>query len=162
MDCFIIGRDLVRLLQNVARIPEMELLWRDLLHNPQTLSPQFTGPHLSGSSHWFLTGSRSTLFTISTSRPFRHPAAPVLSHVPQVPGMSTNSGHGDEAALHDFPGNLDPNVSYSKAHVRVDEWVDPDLYCPVHRSDLGSRSGTRTGSSGSTCRRRTASRCAAT
>lgn len=43
MECFIIGRDLVRLLQNVARIPEMELLWRDLLHNPQTLSPQFTG-----------------------------------------------------------------------------------------------------------------------
>ncbi len=37
------GRDLVRLLQNVARIPELELLWRDLLHNPQTLSPQFTG-----------------------------------------------------------------------------------------------------------------------
>lgn len=37
------GRDLVRLLQNVARIPEMDLLWRDLLHNPQTLSPQFTG-----------------------------------------------------------------------------------------------------------------------
>ncbi|XP_051992722.1 integrator complex subunit 3 [Xyrauchen texanus] len=43
MECFIIGRDLVRLLQNVARIPEMELLWRDLLHNPQTLNPQFTG-----------------------------------------------------------------------------------------------------------------------
>uniref|UniRef100_A0A3Q1IE32 Integrator complex subunit 3 N-terminal domain-containing protein n=1 Tax=Anabas testudineus TaxID=64144 RepID=A0A3Q1IE32_ANATE len=43
MECVIIGRDLVRLLQNVARIPEMELLWRDLLHNPQVLSPQFTG-----------------------------------------------------------------------------------------------------------------------
>uniref|UniRef100_A0A8C2E044 Integrator complex subunit 3 n=1 Tax=Cyprinus carpio TaxID=7962 RepID=A0A8C2E044_CYPCA len=43
MECFIIGRDLVRLLQIVARIPEMELLWKDLLHNPQTLSPQFTG-----------------------------------------------------------------------------------------------------------------------
>ncbi|XP_005805544.1 integrator complex subunit 3 [Xiphophorus maculatus] len=43
MECLIIGRDLVRLLQNVARIPEMELLWRDLLHNPQALSPQFTG-----------------------------------------------------------------------------------------------------------------------
>ncbi|XP_013877897.1 integrator complex subunit 3 [Austrofundulus limnaeus] len=43
MECLIIGRDLVRLLQNVARIPEMELLWRDLLHNPQVLSPQFTG-----------------------------------------------------------------------------------------------------------------------
>lgn len=43
MECLIIGRDLVRLLQNVARIPEMDLLWRDLLQNPQVLSPQFTG-----------------------------------------------------------------------------------------------------------------------
>ncbi|XP_077362339.1 integrator complex subunit 3 isoform X1 [Festucalex cinctus] len=43
LECVIIGRDLVRLLQNVARIPEMDLLWRDLLHNPQVLSPQFTG-----------------------------------------------------------------------------------------------------------------------
>lgn len=43
MECLIIGRDLVRLLQNVARIPEMELLWRDLLHNPTQLSPQYTG-----------------------------------------------------------------------------------------------------------------------
>ncbi|XP_069024802.1 integrator complex subunit 3 isoform X1 [Embiotoca jacksoni] len=43
MECLIIGRDLVRLLQNVARIPEMELVWRDLLHSPQVLSPQFTG-----------------------------------------------------------------------------------------------------------------------
>lgn len=38
-----IGRDLVRLLQNVARIPEFELLWKDIIHNPQALSPQFTG-----------------------------------------------------------------------------------------------------------------------
>lgn len=43
MECLIIGRDLVRLLQNVARIPEMELIWKDLLHSPQVLSPQFTG-----------------------------------------------------------------------------------------------------------------------
>ncbi|XP_077937214.1 integrator complex subunit 3 [Gasterosteus aculeatus] len=43
MECQIIGRDLVRLMQNVARIPEMELVWKDLLHNPQVLSPQFTG-----------------------------------------------------------------------------------------------------------------------
>ncbi|XP_075922994.1 integrator complex subunit 3 isoform X3 [Petromyzon marinus] len=42
-DCTMIGRDLVRLLQNVARIPEIEKLWRDMLHNPQSLSPQFTG-----------------------------------------------------------------------------------------------------------------------
>lgn len=43
MDCFMIGRDLVRLLQNVARIPEFEQLWKDIVHNPQALSPQFTG-----------------------------------------------------------------------------------------------------------------------
>uniref|UniRef100_A0A8B9F1J5 Integrator complex subunit 3 n=1 Tax=Amazona collaria TaxID=241587 RepID=A0A8B9F1J5_9PSIT len=43
MDCFMIGRDLVRLLQNVARIPEFELLWKDIIHNPQVLSAQFTG-----------------------------------------------------------------------------------------------------------------------
>lgn len=43
MDCYMIGRDLVRLLQNVARIPEFELLWKDILHNPQALNPQFTG-----------------------------------------------------------------------------------------------------------------------
>uniref|UniRef100_A0A8D2J5E3 Integrator complex subunit 3 n=1 Tax=Varanus komodoensis TaxID=61221 RepID=A0A8D2J5E3_VARKO len=43
MDCFMIGRDLVRLLQNVARIPEFEQLWKDIIHNPQALSPQFTG-----------------------------------------------------------------------------------------------------------------------
>lgn len=38
-----IGRDLVRLLQNVARIPEFDQLWRDILLNPKVLSPQFTG-----------------------------------------------------------------------------------------------------------------------
>ncbi|NWI72307.1 INT3 protein, partial [Dryoscopus gambensis] len=43
MDCFMIGRDLVRLLQNVARIPEFEQLWKDILHNPQVRSSQFTG-----------------------------------------------------------------------------------------------------------------------
>ncbi|CAG0880141.1 unnamed protein product [Darwinula stevensoni] len=42
-DCMMIGRDLVRLLQNVARIPEFDRFWRDLLHNPTSLSPNFTG-----------------------------------------------------------------------------------------------------------------------
>ncbi|XP_076035638.1 integrator complex subunit 3 isoform X2 [Oratosquilla oratoria] len=42
-DCLMIGRDLVRLLQNVARIPEIEALWRDILHSPQSLAPNFTG-----------------------------------------------------------------------------------------------------------------------
>ncbi|XP_064474957.1 integrator complex subunit 3-like [Ornithodoros turicata] len=42
-ECAIIGRDLVRLLQNVARLPEFEKLWKDILHNPSSLSPTFTG-----------------------------------------------------------------------------------------------------------------------
>ncbi|XP_059154214.1 integrator complex subunit 3-like isoform X2 [Physella acuta] len=42
-ECMQIGRDLVRLLQNVARIPEFELLWKDIVLNPTSLSPTFTG-----------------------------------------------------------------------------------------------------------------------
>lgn len=42
-DCLMIGRDLIRLLQNVARIPEFEQFWKDMLHNPKSLSPQFGG-----------------------------------------------------------------------------------------------------------------------
>ncbi|XP_072938323.1 integrator complex subunit 3 [Epargyreus clarus] len=37
-----LGRDLVRLLQNVARIPEFNQLWQDILTNPKSLSPTFT------------------------------------------------------------------------------------------------------------------------
>ena len=55
-DCMQIGRDLVRLLQNVAKIPEMKSLWKDLLHKPQSLSPQFNGI--------------SQLLSIRTSRKF--------------------------------------------------------------------------------------------
>ncbi|KAL8567155.1 hypothetical protein ACOMHN_033057 [Nucella lapillus] len=42
-ECMVIGRDLVRILQLVARIPEFEKLWRDIFLNPSTLSPTFTG-----------------------------------------------------------------------------------------------------------------------
>lgn len=42
-DCLAIGRDLVRLLQNVARIPEFEALWKDIYSNPTILSPNFQG-----------------------------------------------------------------------------------------------------------------------
>ena len=38
-----IGRDLVRLLQYVGRIPEFEKLWKDILHDPNALSTTFTG-----------------------------------------------------------------------------------------------------------------------
>lgn len=42
-DCLVIGRDLVRLLQNVARITEFEALWKDMLNNPKSLSANFSG-----------------------------------------------------------------------------------------------------------------------
>nr|CAB3256443.1 integrator complex subunit 3-like [Phallusia mammillata] len=43
VECCGIGRDLVRLLSSVARIPEMEKLWSDIIHKPQSLAPSFTG-----------------------------------------------------------------------------------------------------------------------
>lgn len=42
-DVIVLGRDFIRLLQNVARIPEFEQLWKDMLTNPKILSPTFTG-----------------------------------------------------------------------------------------------------------------------
>lgn len=42
-DCIVIGRDLVRLLQSVARIPEFDSLWRDIMLNPTSINSQFTG-----------------------------------------------------------------------------------------------------------------------
>ncbi|XP_041566076.1 integrator complex subunit 3 homolog isoform X1 [Drosophila elegans] len=42
-DVIPLGRDFVRLLQNVARIPEFEQLWRDILFNPKCLHPTFNG-----------------------------------------------------------------------------------------------------------------------
>ena len=38
-----IGRDFVRVLQNVARVPEIEAVWRDLAVNPRTLCSTLTG-----------------------------------------------------------------------------------------------------------------------
>ena len=38
-----IGRDLVRLLQDVARLPEFREFWKDLLSKPQALAPNFGG-----------------------------------------------------------------------------------------------------------------------
>ncbi len=43
VDCMPIGRDLVRLLQNISKIPEIKSLWKDMLHKPQSLNSQFTG-----------------------------------------------------------------------------------------------------------------------
>lgn len=37
-DCLVIGRDLVRLLQDVAFIPEFEPVWKDLLSNPSAFN----------------------------------------------------------------------------------------------------------------------------
>ncbi len=39
----VIGRDLVRLLQDVAKVPEIESVWKDIYLKPTTLSPNLTG-----------------------------------------------------------------------------------------------------------------------
>lgn len=38
-----IGRDLIRVLQAVARIPEIELVWKMIVNDPKSLSPNFNG-----------------------------------------------------------------------------------------------------------------------
>jgi integrator complex subunit 3 len=43
MECVSIGRDLVRLLQSVARVTEFMALWKDIIQNPQHLNPHFSG-----------------------------------------------------------------------------------------------------------------------
>jgi integrator complex subunit 3 len=42
-DVMTIGRDFVRILQNVARLPEIAEVWRDILSTPRVLSPNFSG-----------------------------------------------------------------------------------------------------------------------
>lgn len=42
-DIIPLGRDFIRLLQNVARLPEFNQLWKDILTNPKSLAPTFTG-----------------------------------------------------------------------------------------------------------------------
>ncbi|XP_059617022.1 integrator complex subunit 3 homolog [Phlebotomus argentipes] len=42
-DVIPLGRDFVRLLQNVARIPEFDQLWKDIFLNPKSLCASFTG-----------------------------------------------------------------------------------------------------------------------
>jgi integrator complex subunit 3 len=42
-DCLALGRELLRALAAVGRVPELEAVWRDMLHNPQALSPAFQG-----------------------------------------------------------------------------------------------------------------------
>lgn len=39
----IIGRDLVRLLQDISKISEFEQLWKDITFRPSSLAPNFTG-----------------------------------------------------------------------------------------------------------------------
>jgi integrator complex subunit 3 len=38
------GRDFLRLLQSISRIPEIEAIWLELIHNPKSLSPHCNGP----------------------------------------------------------------------------------------------------------------------
>jgi len=43
----VIGRDLIRLLQAVSRIPDLEKVWRLVLHDPAKLDPSFKGTDTS-------------------------------------------------------------------------------------------------------------------
>uniref|UniRef100_A0A182JGF9 SOSS complex subunit A homolog n=1 Tax=Anopheles atroparvus TaxID=41427 RepID=A0A182JGF9_ANOAO len=42
-DIIPLGREFVRLLQNIGRIPEFDQLWKDMLYNPKSLCPTFAG-----------------------------------------------------------------------------------------------------------------------
>ena len=42
-DVLTLGRDFVRLLQTISRIPEIEQIWQEMLYSPQLLSSRFTG-----------------------------------------------------------------------------------------------------------------------
>ena len=55
-ECRVIGRDFVRLLQDLTKIPQFSDLWKDILQRPQSLSSQFT--------------DLSQLFSIRTPRKF--------------------------------------------------------------------------------------------
>ncbi|KAJ2399839.1 Integrator complex subunit 3 [Coemansia sp. RSA 2559] len=43
IECAAIGRDLVRMLQDVAKIPVFRALWRDMLASPRAVSAHFSG-----------------------------------------------------------------------------------------------------------------------
>lgn len=38
-----IGRDLIRVLQAVSKVPEIEAVWKLVLHEPAKLDPNFKG-----------------------------------------------------------------------------------------------------------------------
>lgn len=44
LDCLQIGRDFLRLLHIVIKIPEFEKLWHDIYNNPKSLHPSFQNP----------------------------------------------------------------------------------------------------------------------
>lgn len=153
MECLIMGRDLVRLLQNVARIPEMELIWKDLLHNPQVLSPQFTGD--------------TTLPTILQ-------VVPVLTLVSCASGvlqLLTARTSRKFLACRLTP-DMETKLLFMTSRVTIETCPSSQLCDPrpltrhlchnALRYALGSRSVIRTGSRDSTCPPPRASRCAVT
>lgn len=44
LDCIQIGRDFLRLLYNIVKLPEFERLWNDIFNNPKSLHPTFQNP----------------------------------------------------------------------------------------------------------------------
>jgi len=44
IECMHVGRDFLRLLHNIIKIPEFEKLWQDILNSPKSLHPNFQNP----------------------------------------------------------------------------------------------------------------------
>ena len=65
-DCMQIGRDLVRLLQNVSKIPEFDQFWKDMINSPSTLSAQFAS---AGGLSYILRSPTRRRFLISRLTP---------------------------------------------------------------------------------------------
>ncbi len=43
VDCMQLGRDLLLAIMRLSRTPEFDAIWKDLIHNPAKLAPNFTG-----------------------------------------------------------------------------------------------------------------------
>lgn len=141
----------------------MELLWRDLLHNPQILSPQFTGKQHHPQS----------------SVPFASVHVPgcgppdVCSHLCCGPGvlqLLTARTSRKFLACRLTP-DMETKLLFMTSRVKpVDLCLSLGLHlcrrhlhldlCLCLRSGLGSRSGIKTGFSASTCPQQRANRYA--
>lgn len=75
--CLKIGRDLVRLLQDLVHIPEFRAIWKDLLLNPVI----FKTPHFSDISHLYKLKTSSRYFLLRVNPEMETKLRFLLTHV---------------------------------------------------------------------------------